>query len=226
MEKGPIDICINRDEKMGSSIRKLLALAASALVLVGLQSTGSAEPRANLSRRESAGAVWLVRSKETYTIFVADVHRAVSVKNGSIKTSVRVDKAPCRVRPGIILCVGDGGEIRKDIAAHDFVMDPALQHASLDFVHRDLRFQATWTARAEEPAMAVQPGIDGHSISMLAGAFRRAQASGNLFGEELTKSNRFSTHLASVNFAYARTEAPKRTVIQVHGQRFRLVIRQ
>lgn len=206
-------------------MRHLIALIIAAPLILPFPLAVAADPGANASRREVASAVWLKKSAKGYSIFIVDVRRVLDVKRGTAETRVRVDKAGCKKRPGIILCTGDGGEINKEVAPQAFLTDPVLEQASLSFEHKRRTFSAAWTATDEEPAHAVQPGIGGSEVSALFALHRRARATGNLFGQELGKSG-LGTYMFVTNYARARPAGPIPNAVRLNGHRLQLVMRR
>jgi hypothetical protein len=133
-----------------------------------------------------AFASWMVREHgQTWLYYAAGTTMVPSTK----PTIGFVGRAPCReiVRHGRTGLRCSGGSRGRSLAAGDFVMDPALNAATLTMEAKNKTHSVTWEGRGDmsEPYVHQHAGLDIGVLAMTMLA-RRANTTGTIFGHKLS----------------------------------------
>ena len=173
-------------------MRKLaLVLGVSIFLVAGGTAAGSQVPETHAGANQYALAEWKTTENGNRVIyFAAGINQA---SGPQWPFTGYVGRAECkRVDRGhhaFMRCTGRAQPAQ--LAPGDFVVDPALQSASLRLVLDDVTHTVSWEATGDTP----KPYFHQHAgtdvgFQVMSSMGRRALATGTLFGQELEASRR------------------------------------
>lgn len=169
-------------------MKKLASAVGATILLLTAVPAGatSNEPGAGVNALQMAFASWLVSEQgETWLYYAA----GTSLLPSTEPTIGFVGKAPCKevLRHGRTGLRCRGGTRGRSLTPGDFMMDPALNAATLRMEAKDEIHTVTWQGRGDlsEPYVHQHAGLDVGVLAMTMMA-RRANTTGTVFGQELS----------------------------------------
>lgn len=169
-----------------ASVLGALIILAAAIVPAGA-TAGDGLPSADAGSQQIAFANWLVHEDgELFLYFAAGTN---TIPNEMDYSFGMIGRAPCRhvERNGRKMLRCSGSARRHALLPGEFVVDPALNSATLTMEARDEVHSISWEGKGAlaEPYWHQHSGPGVNAMAMIM-AWRRSKASGSVFGRSLS----------------------------------------